>query len=302
MKRYEKFVFEAEDGITFDVFEGKNGELIVRALTVANIGDYSDNYDNPPIPDGYKYVSGEWNNGFVIERESDSSQFVWVPVGCLFSTGVLDNKHILEKFGRRRYQDYEFSDKSYNEELTDELLEQIESIKKYGGFYVSRFTISKSPEGKPQSIKGAMPWVSINFYDAKKVAGMIENSETVKSHLIFGAEYDSVLEWFIESGAKSFNEITKASPRWGNHWDTKDSPHKAVETGSRESWKVNNIYDFAGNVSEWTQEQYGEGFYRISRGGNYSFNGEIYSVAYRSCEDPDDGSVRISFRAALYIK
>jgi len=38
-------------------------------------------YETPPILDGYKYVSGKWNNGFIIERIQDESQFVWIPVG-----------------------------------------------------------------------------------------------------------------------------------------------------------------------------------------------------------------------------
>ena len=98
MKRYEKFVLEAEKGITFEVSEGTSGELIATA----NV--YSTNYVNPPIPEGYKHVCGEWNNGFVIERCSDGSQFVWIPVGSIDSNGTLDGEHFSEKFGRRNYK------------------------------------------------------------------------------------------------------------------------------------------------------------------------------------------------------
>ena len=56
MKRYEKFVLEAEKDITFEVSEGTSGELIIRIAT-ANV--YSTNYVNPPIPEGYKHVCGE---------------------------------------------------------------------------------------------------------------------------------------------------------------------------------------------------------------------------------------------------
>ena len=210
MKRYEKFVFEAEKGITFQVSEGTSGEVIIRAMNIATANVCSTNYVNPPIPEGYKHVCGnyvnppiperykhvcgKWNNGFVIERCSDGSQFVWIPVGSLDSNGTLDGEHFLEKFGRRNYMNDEFSDDEFNEALNDELLEQLESVKKYGGFYISRYNISKSSEGKPQSVKGVMPWVNISFDDAKKVASTIEDNEAVKSHLTFGAEYDSVLE------------------------------------------------------------------------------------------------------------
>ena len=40
MKRYEKFVLEAEKGITFEVSEGTSGELIIRALKIMQIRRY----------------------------------------------------------------------------------------------------------------------------------------------------------------------------------------------------------------------------------------------------------------------
>ena len=296
MKRYEKFVLEAENGITFEVSEGTSGELIIRALNIATSNVYSTNYVNPPIPDGYKHVCGEWNNGFVIERCSDGSQFVWIPVGSLDSNGTLDGEHFSEKFGRRNYMNNEF-----NEALNGELLEQFESVKKYGGFYISRYNISKSSEGKPQSVKGVMPWVNINFDDAKKVTSTIEDNEAVKSHLTFGAEYDSVLEWFIKTEIKTLAEIAEDSTEWGNHWSTENSPKKVVETGSREEWCANNIYDFAGNVDEWTQEQ-NKSSRRVTRGGDYNFFGNDYPVAYRNYCNPYDGYDNTGFRATLYIK
>ena len=336
-KRYEKFVLEAEKGITFEVSEGISGELIIRAVIKEDAKDKkpegvsqrtdtlngpkseveavaddnkeeevsqksdSINYQNPPIPEGYKHILGEWNNGFVIERCSDGSQFVWIPVGSLDSNGTLDGEHFSEKFGRRNYMNDEFSDDEFNEALNGELLEQLESVKKYGGFYISRYNISKSSAGKPQSVKGVMPWININFDDAKKIASTIEDNEAVKSHLTFGAEYDSVLEWFIKTEVKTLAEIAEDSTEWGNHWNIENSPSKVVETGSREKWCANNIYDFAGNVAEWTQEQ-NKSSYRVIRGGNFFSNGDNYPVAYRNFFHPNNYFFDTGFRATLYIK
>ena len=302
MKRYEKFVLEAEKGITFELSEGTSGELIIRALNIATANVYSENYANPPIPEGYKYVCGDWKNGFVIERDSDGSQFVWIPVGSLDSNGTLDGVSFAEKFGRRNYRNNEFSEGEFHETLTGELAMQLESVKKYGGFYISRYDISKSSAGKPQSVKGVMPWVNINFDDAKKVASTIEDNEAVKSHLTFGAEYDSVLKWFIKTEIKTLAEIAEDSTEWGNHWSTENSPKEVVETGSREEWCANNIYDFAGNVDEWTQEQNKSSF-RVIRGGNcfYLF-GSNYPVAYRDYCNPNNCYCNTGFRATLYIK
>ena len=301
MKRYEKFVLEAEKDITFEVSEGTSGELIIRALNITTFHVYSTNYVNPIIPEGYKHVCGEWNNGFVIERCSDGSQFVWIPVGSLDSNGTLDGEHFSEKFGRRNYRNDEFSDDEFNEALNGELLEQFESVKKYGGFYISRYNISKSSAGKPQSVKGIRPWGKINFNDAKKIASTIEDNEAVKSHLTFGAEYDSVLEWFIKTEVKTFAEIAEDSTEWGNHCNTENSPKKVVETGSREKWCANNIYDLAGNVDEWTQEQHNS-LNRVLRGGDVTYDGDTCPVAYRMIDNPSDQGVDIGFRCTLYIK
>ncbi len=297
MKRYEKFVLEAEKGITFEVSEGTSGELIITALN--NV--YSENYLNPPIPDGYKHICGEWNNGFVIERDSDGSQFVWIPVGSLNSDGTLDNEHFSKKFGRRNYRDDKFSDSEFNEPLNGELIEQLESVKKYGGFYISRYNISKSSAEKPQSVKGIKPWININFEDAKEVASTMEDNEAVKSHLTFGAEYDSVLAWFIKSHARTRSEIVENSTNWGNHLNIENSPRKVVETGSREEWCTNNIYDFAGNVNEWTQEQ-NEGSYRVTHGSTFVDIGFGHTVSSRRCGNPNVGYGTTGFRAVLYIK
>ena len=301
MKRYKKIVLEAEKGITFEFSEKTSEKLIIRAQNIDRANVYYINYENPPIPERYKHVCGEWNNGFVIERCSDGSQFVWIPVGSLDDNGTLDGKRFWEKFGRRNYMNDKFSDYGFNEALNDELLEQLKSVKKYGGFYISRYNISKSSIMKPQSVKGAMPWVGINFYDAKKAASIIEDNEVVKSHLTFGAEYDSVLEWLIKTEVKTFAEIAENSTEWGNHWNTENSPRKVFETGSREEWCANNIYDFAGNVDEWTQEQ-NESSLRVIRGGNYNNFGNEYPVAYRMYKRPNRDYNYTGFRATLYIK
>ena len=301
MKRYEKFVLEAENGITFEVSDGTCGELIVRARNIATANVFpknnvSTNYENPPIPKGYKHICGEWNNGYVIERRFDGSQFVWVPVGSLDSNGTLDGKNFSEKFGRRNYTDDEFS----NEPLNDELIEQVKSVKKYGGFYISRYNISMGYAERPQSVKGVMPWVNIDYYYAGLVASQIEDDEAVKSHLTFGAEYDSVLEWFIETDAKRFIEIAEDSSRWGNFNNT-CYRGKLVETGSREEWCANNIYDFAGNVREWTEET-NDSLRAATRGGGFNNDAVRYPVACRIYRNPNDESPNVGFRATLYIK
>ena len=300
MKRDEKFVLGAEKSLIFEGADLKNEKFIIKkGYITKNV--YSKNYINPPIPDGYKHICGEWNNGFVIKRFSDGSQFVWIPVGSLDSNGTLDGEHFSEKFGMRNYQSDESSYREFNGKLKAELFKQHKSVKKYGGFYISRYNISKNLDGNLQSVKGAMPLVNINFYDAKKFASTIENRKEVKSHLTFGAEYDSILEWFIKSKAKTPNEIVNDSTKWGNYWNTENSQKALVKTGSCEKWCTNNIYDFAGNVDEWTQE-YKDVLCCAIRGGFYNVLGYSKPVACCRYYFVSDNFYGTGFRAALYIK
>ena len=249
VKRYKEIVLEAGEGITFNISRETEDKLIVKAVTIVLPSEYSKAYERPPIPEGYKQVVGDWWNGFVIQRISDGSSLTWVPVGYLDSDGTLDGEHFTEKFGRRNYCNDNFSKDGYYEPLEGELLKQYKSVKKYGGFYISTFNISKNPEGKPQSVLGAMPWVNINYEDAKKVAENFESSQTLKSHLLYGAEYDSLLAWFLKADYKDIKQINEDSSSWGNFGS------KVVHTtGSSEKWCCCRIYDFAGNVDELTQE------------------------------------------------
>ena len=320
--RYEKFVLEAEKGIVFDVSDGENGELIIRALMVdkpvtsevvkkeARIlqPDNSGlNYQNPPIPDGYRYVCGEWSHGFVIERIADGSQFVWVPVGFLPANGTIDGKTFDVQFGRRNYLDdkFELADDDdlvgYHEPETFDLSIQIRSVKKYGGFYISRYYISRNKKtGKPQSIKDEWPLNGTNYDKASSIANSFERSSSVKSHLLFGAEYDSVLEWFIASNVKTLQEIvgvTKIEERYVDDY---------LQEGNREKHSINNIYDFD-LFRVWTKERryecLGPRLFRVARGGFLS-NEPIAKRNEYFANDPeaDSGYYNVfAFRVALYI-
>lgn len=264
---------------------GKDVSVVIYRIPKKKVSDI--NWEDMDVVEGLK-------------RRYD--QLVWVPVGLLDANGTLDGVSFTEKFGRRNYWNNEFSEGEFHEPLTGELALQVESVKKYGGFYISRYDISKNKKtGKPQSIKGEIPWTNINFNEAQKVVATLETSDTITSHSTFGAEYDSVEEWFIKSKARTFKEIAENSTEWGNHWNTRNSPKKVVETGSREEWCTNNIYDFAGNVDEWTQEQ-NSGSYRVIRGGDYFGNGYFCPVAFRTFSNPSNDYCNTGFRATLYIK
>lgn len=161
MKRYEKIVFETEDrNIIFKDSEEPLREKIIEVPNILKVHVYSENYANPPIPKGYRHICGEWNNGFVIERCSDGSQFVWIPVGSL------DYAIRMEVINPRCD-----INKMKSKEPTYEVFQNYPSVIKYGGFYISRYNISRNETtGKPQSKKYCRPWTGIDFRDIARIA------------------------------------------------------------------------------------------------------------------------------------
>lgn len=249
-----------------------------------------------------KKVSGiDWKNKNKVNGLMETyDQLVWKPVNMLSATSTLDGIHFNEKFGRMNYRNEEFSESEYNEPLVRELAETKESIDTYGGCYITRYKISRDKKtGEPRSIKGADPWTKIDFPTAKNVAATMSKSENLMGHLTYGAEYDTRLKWTIETGTVTKKEITKDSTRLGNYYNNNNYPKEIVKTG--EDGCVNNIYGFAGNVDEWTQER-NKSLYRVIRGGNYRDDGSIYPVAFRTCNFPNTYFVNTGFRATLCIK
>lgn len=298
MKNGERIVLEAAEGITFRVQEGKN-EIVIKAILDKEMSSIkSDNYEKPYIPEGYVHLKGEWQNGFVIQNQADKSEFVWVPVGWLDEEAILDGKNFKEKFGRVNWNDSDFSQSGYHEEVNQDF---IESVKKYGGFYFARYHASKE-NGKLVFKKGNMPWCNINYHDAANVAAYYAyGSKDVVSQITSGAAFDSVLRWIIKSQAKTIHEVLKDSNGSENYLNSINFPQKLMPTGSEQRWRVCNIYDIAGNVDEWTSEQCGNSS-RVLRGGGCNGSDDSWPAYSRIHIDPNFNSIFTSFRNVLYIK
>ena len=309
--RYSKLILEAGEGINFSVEEVENQTLIIKAMmkkeadekcgTVrANSKNALANYMNPPIPEGFCNYEGTWDTGFVITSKYDGSQFVWIPVQSLSSNNIDEQVSCGTKFGRRKWTTGMDISKTADPR-TEEFLRQEESVQKYGGFYISRHNISWRIMAGPVSVQGEKPWVMVNQKEAIRYASHMIDREDVKSHLVYGAEYDSVLEWFIETKARSMEDITGDSSYWGNHWKNfLTTEEKVLGTGTEEEWCTNAIYDFAGNVCELTQEKAIEGDDVVVRG--FDVYSKTPSVATRSLVKSDYESDACGFRTALWIK
>ena len=65
------------------------------------------------------------------------------------------------------------------------------------------------------------------------------------------------LEWIVATNSNNWSLVTD-SKSWGNYSDSTGDAATGKgtvrPTGYNEAWKKNNIYDMAGNVSDWTLE------------------------------------------------
>lgn len=269
-------------------------ERIVRLIDVLTGSRYSRNFMKPPVPKGFVHYYGQWYDGFTIGQKITGNLFTWIPVGVLKSNGTLDGKNFNEKFGRRNFMNEKFSNDLFSETVE---VEQIASIKKYGGFYVSTFSVSNGENGRPASVKGRMPLI-LDFENAAAVAKLMIQTEELSTHILYGAEYDTILEWIIESGAQTKAAVVDDSSEWGNYhnerWLDDINP-----TGSLDNFKAAGIYDFAGNTEKWTNERF-EG-YPVFRGGNAYELGSDFPAAYRDYA-LDYEKNDVGFHVGLWLK
>lgn len=178
-------------------------------------------------------------------------------------------------------------------------------------------------DGVPQSKAGMVPWMYIDWTQSKANAEKMYNNIYVNSGLVTGTQWDVILNKMLSENAIKASDLT-ASENLGNYanneiqytgrlakadynitnsnaWTLK--PFGTITTGQTSSYSKNNgdllttgasdiaqryhIFDFAGNLWEWTDEEdiYKNNTnkqYRITRGGSYNNLSNNMCVCYRA--------------------
>ena len=176
------------------------------------------------------------------------------------------------------------------ENMKNDYEEMIASLEKYKGFYIGRYELTANGEktGATQTDK--------NWYTLYKNCKTLAVGSNVKTRMIWGLQWDATCNWLDSSGFS----ITDSST-WGNYKNNDATGHGSLQnTGFSESWKANNIYDFAGNCYELTQEA-ADTFSRAYSGGDYGCYGSGAQASFHNGCSPTFILGDIGSRPTLYL-
>ena len=313
-----------------NVNSGENAtQSTTKKVNEENIKEYTD--DEVPIPKGFYYVGGTKDDGVIISDSAEDenkgttheaatqmqgNQFVWVPVeneANFKRYPGYDSGEIQEDFINNTDEPYENGydgeEKEYNS--------MKQSVLQHNGFYVARYEASKDEtnQTKVASKQGKEVWNYIAWGDSTSEIGTEgavyqaqqmytdKNTYGVTSTLIYGVQWDAIMTW-IDPEYKTGNCDTNTSfvansEEKGNYNYLIDDP---TVTGSDSNYAVKNIYDLAGNVSEWTMETYASSN-KVLRGGGFYYSGLSAPASVRQVwmDLRDDNNSTFGFRVALYL-
>ena len=330
---------EFEDDTTDDTSTTDSTELTLEEQQAKNIFDLQkerNQYVWVPIDDISK-LYGVDNNGKLWGKlynfsSSGRSNRNWTETNGIMSITNATNYREPDVISNNQYYDIDSYSYMHNnglgqtryemlaQELEQKYLEIMESIKKYGGFYIGRYETgglsSTAVINKMNTDIGSQNWYTMY----KKCLTLKGNNNNITTMMITGSLWDETLDWIVSSGATNsegttltYQLVGSNSTTFGNYYNAtfnyiaKDAEMptatetKAISTstripaGSAEYTKTNNIYDMAGNVWEWTTEA-GSTYGRVYRGGYYVNYGDGIPLAYRYSSYPynHNSSIRLS--------
>ena len=322
---------EVEDDTTDDTSTTDSTELTLEEQQVKNIFDLQkerNQYVWVPIDDISK-LYGVDNNGKLWGKlynfsSSGRSNRNWTETNGIMSITNATNFRepdilpITSGYDTDRYlMSYSYKQNRFEmlaQELEQKYLEIMESIKKYGGFYIGRYELGYENNTTPVVKKMNTSNNYIAWYTSyTRCLALKGSNNNITTMMITGSLWDETIDWLVSSGATdsegtalTYQLVGSNSTTFGNYYnatfnyiakdaeiptatETKETSKSVlIPTGSAEYTKTNNIYDMAGNVWEWTTEAYSTS-YRVCRGGYCYGGGYNYPMAYRSNYDPSYG-------------
>lgn len=205
----------------------------------------------------------------------------------------------------------------FSVKLQEEFNRVIESVVEFGGFYIGRYETSLN-DGKIQSkanssamtaeASSGNSWYGLYGKQNSLYTG---DSYSVDSGMIWGCQWDQALLWLKDLSHKVGEEnvlyiINGTNMGWSSD-TSEENPDRMTgkEISTEEltvSGKANNIFDMAGNLSEWTLETDIYGFNRIARGGNHTMPKDTIAPYQRFLTPPDSDNSLYGSRLQLILK
>ena len=212
------------------------------------------------------------------------------------------------------------------------------SIKEKGGFWIGRYESGSETPRKSSSdnltkmiIKqDKYPYNFVTVSQAQYLANQLSTTQYTCS-LIFDIQWDLTCKYLEEMGAKTQEEIKINSNSWGNYigdeenevaftiergeyslddganfnavngtYKKENSVPVLLTTGASERNKVLNIYDFAGNVDEWTLGKIPSIKPSLFRSGPYNGTGTTFPAWTHPNRSIDTSLANIGFRVTIY--
>ena len=110
------------------------------------------------------------------------------------------------------------------------------------------------------------------------------------------AKYNELSDW------KAYNSEEKPTLVTGSQKKEQSSKENGIllTTGATEATNLQNIYDIAGNVLEWTLEFHNTSIPCVNRGGDYSSHGSVNPANYRYDLTTSEYLGHLGFRVGLW--
>ena len=188
---------------------------------------------------------------------------------------------------------------TFKTQLQNEFNEMIKSVKTYGGFYIGRYETGNLSQTKAVVQKNNTDINNQTWYTMYKMCKTIKANDNVATSMLWGCQWDATLRWMQTSTNSEVANFPTNSTGKGNYKDT--NGNAPIPTGSNSSYSVNNIYDMAGNVYDWTIEANYTGD-RVLRGGGYGYTASDYPASCRFYSSPTYSGSGDGCRSTLYIK
>ena len=204
---------------------------------------------------------------------------------------------------------------NFKEQLQKEFENMIESVKIYGGFYIGRYETGNLSQTKAVVQKYNTDISNQTWYTQYKLSKTIGANSNVITSMIWGCQWDATLRWMQTSTDEKVKKFPTNSASYGNYdsntleykeseegeTKTQTTAKTKIPTGGSETTNINNIYDMAGNVWDWTMSTY-SGSYRLLRGGGYIYPGNAYpTYVYDTWCNPLIVAADAGSRSTLYI-